>query len=225
MLLKRNRGHKHINTFIRKALNYNRSSDGTDSHLITCFSIVISLQAKKILELGVRSGNTTLAFLSAAKQTVGLVESVDLNPTDFKCPEELKSSWKFHQSDSIEFLENIPEGLIYNLVFVDDWHSYEHVAKELELLTPHVNRSSIILLHDLMHTHTQPDYIEYNDTTYREVWGKEPYTGHKKEFANGGPYRAVKELDSNMWEFATIPVGHGLTILRHKHIRQDFHTD
>lgn len=78
------------------------------------------------------------------------------------------------------------------------------MARELELLTPHVNKSSIILLHDLMHTHTQPDYMEYDDTTYDEVWEQEPYIGHKKEFSNGGPYRGVKELDSELWEFVTI---------------------
>jgi predicted O-methyltransferase YrrM len=216
MLLKRNKGHKHINAFIRKALNYNRSSDGTDSHLITCFSMAISIKAERILELGVRGGNATLAFLTAARQTGGFVESVDLSPTDFKCPEEFKPSWKFYQSDSIEFLGNIPEGLVYDLVFVDDWHSYEHVASELELLTPHVNKSSIVLLHDLMHTHSQPNYMDYDDSNYLQVWEKEPYVSHRKEFANGGPYRAVKELDSAVWEFATIPVGHGLTILRKK---------
>lgn len=179
-----------ISKFIRKALKYNRSSDGSDSHLITCFALAVSIKAQNILELGVRGGNTTLAFLSAAKQTGGNVESVDINPTNFRCPRELESMWKFSQSDSIKFLENIPHGHVYGMVYIDDWHSYEHVARELELLTPHVNKSSIILLHDLMHTHTQPDYMDYNDTTYEEVWGQEPYVGHKKEFANGGPYRA-----------------------------------
>ena len=37
------------------------------------------------------------------------------------------------------------------------------------------------------------------------------------EWANGGPYRAVKELDSNKWEYVTIPVNNGLTILRKKY--------
>jgi len=32
----------------------------------------------------------------------------------------------------------------------------------------------------------------------------------------GGPYKALLELDMDKWEYATIPVNHGLTILRKK---------
>jgi hypothetical protein len=34
------------------------------------------------------------------------------------------------------------------------------------------------------------------------------------QWANGGPYRAVAELPSQFWEFATLPYNNGLTILR-----------
>jgi hypothetical protein len=36
------------------------------------------------------------------------------------------------------------------------------------------------------------------------------------EWAGGGPYKALLELDMDKWEYATIPVNHGLTILRKK---------
>jgi len=178
--------------------------------------MVVTLRAKKILELGVWQGGTTLPFLCGATYTGGFVESVDINPTSFRCPRKLKPHWKFYQSDALKYLESIPEGFIYDLVYIDDWHAYEHVAKELELLAPHVNKSSVILLHDLMHTFTHPNYVVYDDSNYYEVWGHEQNEGHKEQFANGGPYRAVRELDSNIWEFATIPVCHGLTVLRKK---------
>ena len=34
------------------------------------------------------------------------------------------------------------------------------------------------------------------------------------EWGEGGPTKAVFELDKNKWEWATIPINNGLTILR-----------
>ena len=41
----------------------------SDKHLMTLFSLVISLNAKNIIELGVRNGSTTLPLLLAAQYT------------------------------------------------------------------------------------------------------------------------------------------------------------
>ena len=42
-----------------------------------------------------------------------------------------------------------------------------------------------------------------------------PLEGLKNsEWGEGGPTRAVFELDPERWEYATIPVNNGLTILR-----------
>jgi hypothetical protein len=35
-----------------------------------------------------------------------------------------------------------------------------------------------------------------------------------REFADGGPYASLLELDRNKWEFCTIPFSHGITLLR-----------
>lgn len=220
--------HKYVEKFIKRALKFKvktkretyRAGDWTGdvasaSHLITIFSIAISLKAKRILELGVGTGTTTLPLLCAAKYTKGCVESVDIESKRFKCPKELKSYWKFYQEDTTEYLKNIRKGIIYDLIFIDDCHVYEHVKKELELLSPHLNKSSIVLLHDLMHF-SWPNYMEYNDSNYDHVWKSIPYPGHRRSFAGGGPYRAVKEIDTDIYEYATIPVCNGLTILRKK---------
>ena len=37
------------------------------------------------------------------------------------------------------------------------------------------------------------------------------------QWANGGPYRAVAELNPQFWEFSTLPWNNGLTILRKKY--------
>lgn len=178
-------------------------NEDTDQHNMTIFGITLGMRAKRILELGVRSGNTTMPLLIAAEQTGGMVHSVDIDPTGFVCPGALRPFWKFHQSDAIAWLRDNQSNQ-YDVVYIDDWHSYAHVKQELELLTNMVSPSSVILLHDLMYGGTHPRYHSEVNTT-------------DPQWAGGGPYRAVAELDPAVWEWSTIPVNHGLTLLRKKH--------
>ena len=176
----------------------------SDRHVLTCFSMAMQIHAKKILELGVRTGNTTLPFLCAAKELGGMVHSVDLDATTFQCPDDLRVYWKFFQSDAISWLEQQRnQGAKYDLIYIDDWHAYDHVRRELEIIDSMVTPSSIILLHDLMYSNAQPDYRS------------DPSTADA-QWAGGGPYRAVAELDTEIWEWATVPINHGLTVLRKK---------
>lgn len=187
---------------LQKVLNGRGDSD---KHLLTMYSIALSINAKNILELGVRNGDTTLPYLLAAKETGGKLESVDINDTVFSCPGELKKYWTFHKKDALTFLEEkLKENIKYDLIYVDDWHSYDHVKKELEYIDQIVRPGSVILLHDLMYGNTCP-YYHVDLTTCSPQW------------ANGGPYRAVAELNPNFWEFSTIPSNNGLTILRKKY--------
>ena len=176
----------------------------SDRHVLTCFSMAMQIHAKKILELGVRTGNTTLPFLCAAKELGGMVHSVDLDATTFQCPDDLRVYWKFFQSDAISWLEQQRnQGARYDLIYIDDWHAYDHVRRELEIIDSMITPSSVILLHDLMYSNAQPDYRSDPNTA-------------DAQWAGGGPYRAVAELDPEIWEWATIPINHGLTILRKK---------
>ena len=177
----------------------------SDQHLLSLFSIALSIKAKNILELGVRDGNSTLPLLLAASYTGGTVDSVDINPTTFRCPNEWQQHWQFHNCDTIDFLQHqAAAGKHYDLIFVDDWHAYEHVRRELELIDHLVKPSSVVLIHDLMYGGTCP-YYHVDLTTCSPQW------------ANGGPYRAVAELNPNFWEFSTIPSCNGLTVLRKKY--------
>ena len=164
----------------------------------------MSINAKRILELGVRDGNSTVPWILAARELGGFVDSVDLEATSWQCPDLGKDYWKFTQSDAIKFLEDcVANETQYDLIYVDDWHSYAHVKRELELIENMITPSGLVLLHDLMYNNSQPDYhLELNTTD--------------AQWAEGGPYRAVSELDPTVWEWATIPSNHGMTILRKK---------
>jgi predicted O-methyltransferase YrrM len=171
-------------------------------HVLTFFSIALQMKTKKILELGVRNGGSSYPFLIACKVLGGHLTSVDINSSVWKAPEDLAEYQTFIQSDAIEFLTKNTEK--YDLIYVDDWHSYPHVKKELEEIDRISDENTIILLHDLMGQSCHPHF--FNPINHNE----------KTEWGLGGPYRAVEELDKEKWEWATIPINHGLTILRKK---------
>jgi predicted O-methyltransferase YrrM len=179
----------------------------TDSnfHELTLFSLAISTKATTILELGVRDGGTTLPLLLAAHINKGTLHSVDINTISYRPPKELENNWIMSQNiNALDFLSTWNPTKVIDMVFIDDWHSYEHVKQELQLLDKYVSPKSIILVHDTMYSRWEPHY--HCDLTLKDgQWG------------GGGPYRAVAELDPNFWEFSTIPVNNGLTIVRKKH--------
>ena len=188
-----------IDDFCDKALYGNLDSD---RHIITIFSIALASKGKTFVELGVREGHTTEPLYEAVKLNGGHLWSVDINiPTEFKSNNE---NYTFVQKDSIEFLDEWPKDKRIDVAYVDDWHSYSHVKKQLEILDQLVGPSSIILLHDLMYGNTDPFY--HSDLTLK-----------KGQWADGGPYRAVAELNPQFWEWATLPWNNGLTILRKKY--------
>ena len=192
---------KYLPNFYKETLY---SIHDSNQHVITLFSIALACRGKTFIELGVRNGTTTLPILLGAFFNKGQLFSVDVQDTEFQCPEELRPNWKFVKGDAIEFLSAWDSSKKIDFVYIDDWHAYEHVKKELEYLDMYVSPSSIILIHDLMYGNTQPFY--HTDLTIK-----------KGQWANGGPYRAVAELDLNFWEWSTLPWNNGLTILRKKY--------
>lgn len=190
-----------INEYIKTTLT---GKNDSDRHLMVLFSIALSTKGKNFIELGVRSGTTTLPLKLAAELNKGKLHSVDIDVNPFKNKKD--NHWEFYQSDAVEFLEkwekeNKPSP---DFVYVDDWHSYKHVKKELEILDRIVTPSTIIMLHDLMYGNTCPYY--HADLSLKDG-----------QWADGGPYRAVSELNPQFWEFSTLPWSHGLTILRKKY--------
>jgi hypothetical protein len=87
--------------------------------------------------------------------------------------------------------------------------TYPHVKRELELVDQLSDEKTIIVLHDLMGSKCAPDY--YN-----------PISARGTEWDEGGPFRAVNELDLTKWEWMTIPVNNGLTLLRKRSKVLDF---
>jgi predicted O-methyltransferase YrrM len=190
-----------IKNIIDKTLN---GKGDSDKHLMLLYSLVIGSNSTSIIELGVRNGDTTLPLVLAAKETGGFVHSVDKYETTLVLDEYLKKYNRFYKQDAVQFLENWDSTKKIDIILIDDWHSYDHVKRELEILDKLVSSKTIILLHDLMYGNSCPMY--HTDLTLKDG-----------QWANGGPYRAVAELNNQFWEFSTLPWNNGMTILRKKY--------
>ena len=100
-----------------------------------------------VLELGVRDGVSTVAFLAAAPWRL---VSVDIDP----CQEAQKllniapstTTWTFIQGDSRAF--SYPVGFMPDLTFIDTKHTYPQLLAELQVHAQ--NTKKYIILHDTL---------------------------------------------------------------------------
>jgi cephalosporin hydroxylase len=185
-----------------------QNREDIDEHILTLFSLTLSMKPKKVIELGVRTARSTLPFLYGCRIVGADLVSVDINDISpfMEFPQEWQDNWTFVKKDALKFLEedfpNIwtDEG---NIVYIDDWHDGDHVKRELELIDEFISPRDLIILHDLMYGNSQPNYRSVENNS-------------DKQWDNGGPYKPISQLDLTKWEYVTIPRCHGLTILRKK---------
>ncbi len=119
-------------------------------HLEYLYNTVIQLSAQVILELGVRSGESTKAFLEACKETGGKLISIDI----VDCSQvSADKHWQFIQSDDLD----IPWDKDIDILFIDTSHTYEQTLAELKKFAPYVKKGGKIILHD---TVVYPDVLK-----------------------------------------------------------------
>ncbi len=126
------------------------------AHLPTLYKLTVDRRLRRVLELGTRTGLSTLALLYAAKEIGGHVTSVDLAPV----PEAqarvdaagLRGYWTFVEADDLA----IPWEEAIDHLFTDTAHTYEHTRKELAKFEPRVVPGGVISMHDT--------------TSFPEVW-------------------------------------------------------
>ena len=114
-------------------------------HLPTFVSLVRKTNAKHVVELGTRSGVSTIAWLYGLEHTGGHLTSVDLDPQ----PEiGDHDHWTFIQGDDLDrdvYLQ-LPDRV--DIVFIDSSHAYKHTLVELNLYRWLVRPGGLIMLHD-----------------------------------------------------------------------------
>lgn len=123
-------------------------------HLPTFVSLVEELAAQVVIELGTRTGVSTVAFLHALEGTGGRLWSVDVDerPDIGDYPH-----WTFLRGDdcSPEIFEQLPGHA--DIVFIDTSHAYQHTCAELNLYRWLVKPGGKILLHDTELPH--PEFV------------------------------------------------------------------
>ncbi len=114
------------------------------NHLPRLVDLVEQLGARRVLELGTRTGISTIAWLYALEGR-GHVVSVDLDPQP---PIGEHPHWTFVQGDDTdpEIQKILPRG--NDIVFIDTSHQYEHTLAELETYREFVKPGGRIVLHD-----------------------------------------------------------------------------
>jgi predicted O-methyltransferase YrrM len=100
---------------------------------------------KQVIELGVRGGNSTAAFLAAVGDE-GHVWSVDI--VDPQVPPEWYDSgrWTFTLGDDLAVAGDAPAEV--DVVFIDTSHHYNQTMAELNAYTLKLVAGGVVLLHD-----------------------------------------------------------------------------
>ena len=119
-------------------------------HLQTLYMLTVELNLKNILELGTRTGESTIAFLSAAKILNGHVTSVDVDSCDIAKERinklGLGTNWHFVQQDDLKLFWNTK----IDHLFIDTSHTYEQTLAEFQKFEPFVRKGGLITLHDII---------------------------------------------------------------------------
>lgn len=107
----------------------------------------------RVLEVGTRLGNSTLAFLAAAEKNGGHVWSVDIDGTVPSRPDGMGpyadcSLWTFTQGNSIDPAVLAAQPDQVDIMFNDSGHEYELTLAELEAYMPRLRPGGTALIHD-----------------------------------------------------------------------------
>jgi len=154
-----------------------------NEHLPTLYRL--ACKCRHITELGTRTGVSTTALLFAQPQTLVCYDKVRLGAVERLESLSGRTHFTFHQADvaGVEIAET-------DLLFIDTWHVYSQLQKELKL-----------------HAGKARKYIVLHDTT---TFGERGETeGHRglwpavEEFLAQGTFRLVERFENN----------NGLTVL------------
>ncbi len=135
-----------------------------------------------VIELGVRSGNSTAAFLAAIETNGGFLHSVDIRPCQL--PWGTHPQWSFTVGDDLVLADDLPDDV--DIVFIDTSHHYLQTLAELELFAPKVKPGGVVLLHDTELEH--PDGAPASDPPYPVAAALRQYaadTGATVEWVTG----------------------------------------
>jgi cephalosporin hydroxylase len=114
-------------------------------HLPRFVDMVHHHNATHVIELGTRSGVSTIAWLYGLVATGGHLWSVDIDPAP-SIGEHC--NWTFIQGDDLDPATIAQLPAVADIVFIDTSHFYEQTAAELAAYAPLVRSGGLIVCHD-----------------------------------------------------------------------------
>lgn len=124
-----------------------------NEHLPTLYQLAVEINAKVVIELGVRSGESTIAFLEAMHTTDGHLWSVDVDPCE-GAKQKMKrygldDRWTFTVLDDISYgMSKWDRTKKADIVFIDTSHEYRQTQMELNVYDQIVRPGGLMILHD-----------------------------------------------------------------------------
>jgi len=121
-------------------------------YLPLLYDVVRSYPGARVLELGSRKGNSTLALLAGAEESGGHVWSGDIDNVAAD-PHGMQpwadcGIWTFIHGDDMDPDVQAQLPAEADLLFIDTSHEYGHTVRELEAYMPRVAPGGVALLHD-----------------------------------------------------------------------------
>lgn len=110
------------------------------------FTAACQYQRPNIAEFGVRTGESTRAFLAAAEYMDGHVFSFDVNGPQTPAWWAQSPRWTFQLGDSQQVI--LPVNI--DVLFIDTSHAYEATVVELRNLVRCVRPGGVVLMHDTL---------------------------------------------------------------------------
>jgi len=177
---------------------------GMQGHMDFLRELVVQVNAQQVVELGVWTGNSTIAFLAGLEETGGKLWSVDKEAPQTDAASLLgKPNWVFHQGDDRESLQQAPEQC--DILLCDMTNDYDTVSWQLENYGARVRDGGYILVHDTEIASTQRaimDYLKGKNWRYGErpeshgmgvieVGGTKSVTQHYVSFGRSKVYHVA----------------------------------
>lgn len=111
----------------------------------------------RVIELGVRTGNSTAAFLAGLEKSGGELWSVDISPPQVPGWWHELEAWHLLVADDLS-----PEAQSFcpvqaDILFIDTSHYYAPTMAELRTYASRVRPGGVILMHDTNNTLDWPD--------------------------------------------------------------------
>ena len=136
--------------------------------------VVRKFKPKKIVEIGVYKGGSTIIMLNAIKDIKNShIYSIDLNNMDFigSCipkffPKFLNNWTLFKGNIAAKFIEQIGKGI--DMVFIDSAHFEPGEILDFIIVLPFLNEEALVVIHDI-----GSQIVSSNKTKIRAEWA--PY--------------------------------------------------